>query len=502
MAGQLYELPFHAEDLEPGERLSTRQHAAGIQGLGKDVGVRRYVGNSTWSSRRPGVPTDRNESLLVYGKPFYAMADGVVVAGWRNAPDNPGPGQTHPERETGRIGGGGNCLWVLQDDGVMALYAHAQPGSIPRRLVPIDAELLSGPKPDGHAGFHPETVIPPNERVRVRRGEFLGVCGNSGRSGGPHLHVHMEAGKSADGSGRSTAHPMTFARGLATPRKGDKADIDAWTRFAGETIPDGEVLVWPPRSLSGEYARHGFPVSDYQRMFDHLVDSGFSPHWFDGYSVGGEVFLNFVFRPAEVPFRAFHGLTATTYQRRFDEAVADGYQPVLVESYLQHGEARYAAVFRKGKSGSFRARHGLDDGQHQAEFDSAQAAGLRPVSVSVVSVGGERRYTALYRSDGVGSWRLKSRIKQEGYQAEFDANTAAGRRPVYLGGYKHAGEVFYSAVFAANGSDAFRAGHGLTSAQYQAAFDANTKANFGTEVVTGVDGASSQHRFAGVWVKK
>lgn len=308
MTGQLYELPFRAEDLEPGERLSTRQHKPGTQGLGKDIGVRRHVGSSTWSSGRPGVPTDRNESLLVYGKPFYAMADGVVVAGWRNAPDNPGPGQTHPERETGRIGGGGNCLWVLQDDGVMALYAHAQPGSIPRRLVPIDAELLSGPKPDGHEGFHPETVIPRNERVRVRRGDFLGVCGNSGRSGGPHLHVHMEAGKSADGSGRSTPHPMTFARGLATPRNDNKADIDAWTRFAGETIPDGEVLVWPPRSLAGEYARHGFPVSDYQRMFDHLVDSGFSPHWLDGYSVGGEAFLNFVFRPAEVPFRAFHGL--------------------------------------------------------------------------------------------------------------------------------------------------------------------------------------------------
>jgi hypothetical protein len=270
---------------------------------------------------------------------------------------------------------------------------------------------------------------------------------------------------------------------------------------AGGTAPVGDVLVGPPRALSSEYSRHGVPVGNYQRLFDQLVEAGFSPQWIDGYNVGGEVFLNFVFRRATDPFRAFHGLDAAAYQRRFDEAVHDGYRPVLVESYRQQGGVRYAAILKKGGSGSFRAFHGLNDERHQAEFDSARAAGLRPVSVSVVSIGGERRYTELYRSDAAGDWRLKSRIKQEDYQAEFEANKAAGRRPVYLSAYKHGGAVFYSAIFAADGAQAFRARHGLTSAQYQAAFDENTGAGFATTVVTGVDGATSQHRYAGVWSK-
>jgi murein DD-endopeptidase MepM/ murein hydrolase activator NlpD len=61
---------------------------------------------------------------------------------------------------------GGNC--VLQDigNGFAAFYAHFSPGSI---------KVARG--------------------ERVRKGQVLGLLGNSGNSSGPHLHFHIVKGR-------------------------------------------------------------------------------------------------------------------------------------------------------------------------------------------------------------------------------------------------------------------------------------------------------------------
>jgi murein DD-endopeptidase MepM/ murein hydrolase activator NlpD len=57
---------------------------------------------------------------------------------------------------------GGNHVIVNLGDGVFAFYAHLQPGSI---------TVKAGDK--------------------VRRGQVLGLVGNSGNSTEPHLHFHL-----------------------------------------------------------------------------------------------------------------------------------------------------------------------------------------------------------------------------------------------------------------------------------------------------------------------
>lgn len=448
-----YELPFRADDLKPGERLSTRQHAAGAQGLGKDITVMRHLGGTEWASTHSNSSTSSNGSSLIYGKPFYAMAAGVVVAGWRNAPDNPGPGQTHPERATGRIGGGGNSLWILQDDGVMALYAHARPGTIPHQLVPIDAELLSGPKEDS-SRFHPESIVPEQHRARVEKGQFLGEVGNSGRSSGPHLHVHMEVGKSADGHGQATAHPMRFARGLATPRTAHTADIDAWASFAHHTIPDGSVLIWPPRTVGEEYARHGFDPAAFSRLFSHLQDSGYQPEWFDAYRVADQVYYNFVWRPAHISWRFWRDQTSDSYNTKVNAAFGEGFSPTHVESYLNaDGQPRYAVVVVKDNATDVLARHGLSSEGHRSAMADAQQAGLSPVSVSVVSSSGHLRYTVLYRAVDIGRWAIQSRIPADAFQSKFNQMRDEGLAPHYVAAYMHQGQAFFSVIFAARSNN-------------------------------------------------
>jgi murein DD-endopeptidase MepM/ murein hydrolase activator NlpD len=65
-----------------------------------------------------------------------------------------------------KYGGRANFVRIVHDDGTMALYAHLKPEGV---LV--------------RAG------------QRVRRGQTIGLSGNTGFSGGPHLHFVVQVNR-------------------------------------------------------------------------------------------------------------------------------------------------------------------------------------------------------------------------------------------------------------------------------------------------------------------
>lgn len=93
-----------------------------------------------------------------YGQDILAMADGVVVTAIDGVPDSV-PGTLNPYLATG------NLVVLRHDGGLHSAYAHLVPGSL--KIKPGD---------------------------RVRRGQVLGACGNSGNSSEPHLHVQFMDG--------------------------------------------------------------------------------------------------------------------------------------------------------------------------------------------------------------------------------------------------------------------------------------------------------------------
>lgn len=509
--GAQYDLFYLADDLAPGERyyVGKKIHSdSGTQMWGYDVGAMKYASSTdTWSEVKSSYDSKnaKNSDYVVYGKPVYAMGPGKIIRCWRNAPENPRPysgamGDSfdqkfedrkwlHQSWRDKKMAGGGNHLLVEETDGSLILYAHAQPGSIPSALCPHNAQLFS--KADAIS----EADVPEAQQKTIKAGDFLFRTGNSGNSSAPHLHVHKEKD--------SQPVQMQFRRGLSTPVTGNfkKADINKWTRFAGKRIPDGPVLIWPPRRLGAEYARHGFPAGDFQRMFDHLADSGYWPEWIDGYSVGGKVYLNYVWRPSKGQWRAFFLLTPQDYQTRFSQATADKFYPVHVESSLVGSQVRYSAIFVKDKPGGYLARHDRTYDQHMAIMNEAKSKNLFPVNVSVVSVGGQLRYTVLYRSENIGKWEVKSRVKEADYQALYNQNGQAGRRPVYVNAYMHQGTPFYSVIFSEQPSGQRKDRHGLTSQTYQSEFNSALNGGLLTRAVSGYDGAKSNHRYIAFWRK-
>jgi hypothetical protein len=522
--------PFKAEDLSAGVRLSTGDHGGGIQTQGKDIVARRYAGNDLWfwnTEDAPTVPSDEspieNRHRVIYGMPFYAMADGEVIGCWRNAPENPGPNQTHPERLAGRVIGGGNHLWIRHDDGTVALYAHAIPDTIPESLCPNEAVLTPRPpatcpapstsqpnNPDVDpcayvpAGVPPTTPSGPNiRRPRVTRGQFIGKVGNSGQSSQPHLHAHLESGF----TGTSRALGMTFERGLWSPRSGSSkniADINDWRSFSGSALPDRDVLVWPPRSLGAEYSRHGFDGRVFQRMFDHLDNSGYMPEVLDCYGVGGRLFFNMVWRPSRGSWRAFAGVNESRYQRAIHDASSDNFTPVFVDSCSSSGGTRYVAIFRQNQ-GPSAARHRLSKAEHIAFMEEMKRIRMMPVSISVVSRGAQRDFTVLYRPNTSGRWRLRTKLRRDAsgdqYQMAVDDAKEDGLKPVYVNAYLHNGRRHFAAIFAERPTGDWAARHDRNRDEYQAAWGSMIGNGFLTRSVTAFDGANQRHVFAGVWIK-
>ncbi|HEY2545108.1 MAG TPA: M23 family metallopeptidase [Candidatus Acidoferrum sp.] len=111
-----------------------------------------------------------NKNYLAYGNDALAVADGIVTETKDGIPENiPGANSRAVPITLETVGG--NHVIIDIGGGHFAFYAHLQPGSLRVKL---------GDK--------------------VRRGQVVGLVGNSGNSTEPHLHFHIENGNSPLGA--------------------------------------------------------------------------------------------------------------------------------------------------------------------------------------------------------------------------------------------------------------------------------------------------------------
>jgi murein DD-endopeptidase MepM/ murein hydrolase activator NlpD len=149
-----FELPFKGEWLVfwGGRTLGENYHAASrAQRFAHDLVMVRDGRTHADTSRAL-------TSYYCYGQPILAPAPGVVVTAVDSLPDQPiGSRDTaHP---------GGNHVVIDHGNHEFSLLAHMQPHSLRVKV-----------------GTH------------VKRGQLLGLAGNSGNTSEPHLHVHLMNG--------------------------------------------------------------------------------------------------------------------------------------------------------------------------------------------------------------------------------------------------------------------------------------------------------------------
>jgi hypothetical protein len=244
-----YLFPARAADLRPQEywRTNGATHGIGAEGsqsFAYDMGVFGFDEHGGgWSWLLPKTTGDENDDLRIWGKPIYAMADGMVRHCLYQVPSNPHPlkGSTQEELDKelaeqkdkywgafeSEHGGAGNHLYIQHGDEIV-LYAHMQPDKIPVPLRTVGAPVTAG--------------------------ELLGLAGNSGNSSAPHLHVHAIRGKEAE---VGPLRPFLF-RGisvldaqLVTP-----SPSDPWVPADGKAIPPIDTDIWPGILLRPDVLGH------------------------------------------------------------------------------------------------------------------------------------------------------------------------------------------------------------------------------------------------------
>jgi len=160
------------------------------------------------------------EAWFGYGAEVLAAADGVVMSIENDIPDNrPLSGVMAARMALDTIAGN----YVLLDvGGAYLLYGHLQPGSL---QVEVGEQ--------------------------VRRGQTLARVGNSGRSDGPHLHVHV-VDRPAPFAGEGVA--FVFDRFAVNGRIDD---LDAFIANQEHFLPDARQQLERATPLLGEVVDFG-----------------------------------------------------------------------------------------------------------------------------------------------------------------------------------------------------------------------------------------------------
>ncbi|KAG7284525.1 hypothetical protein NEMBOFW57_010900 [Staphylotrichum longicolle] len=143
------------------------------------------------------------------------------------------------------------------------------------------------------------------------------------------------------------------------------------------------------------------------------------------------------------------------------------------------------------------ARHGLTSAQYQSVFNSFVSSGYRLTYVSGYSYNNDARYAAIWEKSVPYAWTARHGLTSAQYQQAFDSNVAQGYRPKHVDGYAVGNMAYFAAIWdksPAPGNGAWVARHGLTSAQYQAEVDKWVGQGFRIAHVSGyADGGQARY---------
>lgn len=142
-----------------------------------------FVIRHPWSKKTYRTDGKTNRDYYAFGQPIYAPGDGEVVAVIDNVKDNM-PGEMNREDLTG------NTVIIKSEEGEYILLAHLK-----------------------------ENSIRVKENEQIEAGTLLGLCGNSGNSSEPHLHMHvMDAPSLKEATGRKMFFESLILNGRSRVR--------------------------------------------------------------------------------------------------------------------------------------------------------------------------------------------------------------------------------------------------------------------------------------------
>jgi CubicO group peptidase (beta-lactamase class C family) len=146
----------------------------------------------------------------------------------------------------------------------------------------------------------------------------------------------------------------------------------------------------------------------------------------------------------------------------------------------------------------WQGRHGLDAAAHQAAFDDLVDRGYRLVKITSYDANGTARYASIWHRQNGNRWRALHGVSEDEYQAAIDNLWAEGYRPVDLSVVRSGGVTRFSAIWEQEAGPDWIARHRLTAAQYQQLFDDLSGLGYRLRCVSPYDNGDGE-RFACIW---
>jgi hypothetical protein len=215
------------------------------------------------------------------------------------------------------------------------------------------------------------------------------------------------------------------------------------------------AAVWTDEPGPGWAAVHGLDSNAYQAKFTELNGQGYAPMIVTATGGGGREIFAAVFELDQpLPWFARHNLRwdpvsdPDTIVHENGRAFDQGYIPRCLAVYGDPADRRYAGIWVENTDAVLWSWWLTDQANYQRFFDALVAGGLRPGYVSVADDGA---ILSVFRGDQlVGGWAARHGIDPGAYQSEFDARALEGRRPIVVSAGGFGNGARYAAVFAAD----------------------------------------------------
>lgn len=231
-AQETVSFPARSSDLINGRYWTVAEFSEGCCKM--DFQVKRYV-NNHW------VGADDQGASLDYGVPLYAPANGEVCSCWRNFPDE----------NSDQIFKGGNHIKIKTAENNIISLNHLKPGSIPQGLCPNNNDNTVYPSNMTHQGkWYVAGYIEPQNRPKIKEGEFIGQVGDSGNSAGAHLHMSIAPVIGIDQFGREDVgneRPLRFRQAWGhSYTNNQNVRPEGWYRYLGGEFTNNDFKIIHP----------------------------------------------------------------------------------------------------------------------------------------------------------------------------------------------------------------------------------------------------------------
>ena len=229
------------------------------------------------------------------------------------------------------------------------------------------------------------------------------------------------------------------------------------------------------------------------------ADTGYRPVRLTGYVDGAEVrYATKWVKDGAGAWSSQFGLTGAQFHERYLDLKARGYRIIDASAYVTAAGVRYADIWLRNTAGiGWAVTRDVPAAQMAALKADMRAQGYAPTHVEGYSNGASTAYIATWESSSC-DWALEEGLSSAQYQAFYDASKAT-MRPVHVDAYVAGSNLQYASIFWRQPGPPVRATHGQHWYRLQAKLNRAACDGYVPETFYGAELPDGWETFGGIW---